>query len=183
VLGSATIDGVTLEIEQAVEFWPLVGDVASQEGGGSRLVDASTVRLQLVLRVTDGARTSLHSWHVGAAGYALRLQDEHDARGPLKLGAVRYRSFVPHVGLHPSIPALPQLRLTLQRSGAADGLEIVVHGWRPDGEAYDGLPGDLDAAAARRRERVVARRTILETPLAPPPTSAVSAWALDLRAV
>ena len=91
--------------------------------------------------------------------------------------------YVPHVGLHPAIPALPQLRLTLQRSGAADGLEVVVHGWRPDGEAYDGLPGDLDAAAARRRERVVARRTILETPLAPPPTSAVSAWALDLRAV
>ena len=45
------------------------------------------------------------------------------------------------------------------------------------------LTGDLDAAAARRRERVVARRTILETPLTPPPTSAVSAWALDLRAV
>lgn len=183
VLGSATIDGVTLEIEQAVEFWPLVGDVASQEGGGSRLVDASTVRLQLVLRVAEGARTSLHSWHVGAAGYAVRLQDEHDARGPLKVGAVRYRSFVPHVGLHPAIPALPELRLTLQRSGAADGLEIVVHGWRPDGEAYDGLPADLDAAAARRRERVVARRTILEAPLAPPPTSAVTAWALDLRAV
>ena len=183
VLGSVTIDGVTLDIEQAVEFWPLVGDVASQEGGGSRLVDASTVRLQLALHVAEGARTSLHAWHVGAEGYAVRLQDEHDARGPIKVGAVRYRSFVPHVGLHPAIPALPQLRLTLQRSGAADGLEIVVHAWRPDGEAYDGLPGDLDAAAARRRERVVARRTILETPLTPPPTSAVSAWALDLRAV
>lgn len=183
VLGCATIDGVTLEIEQAVEFWPLVGDVASQEGGGSRLVDASTVRLQLLLRVADGARTSLHAWHVGAEGYAVRLQDEHDARGPLKVGAVRYRSFVPAVGLHPAIPALPRLRLTLQRSGAADGLEIEVHGWRPDGAAYDGLPADLDAAAARRRERVIARRTILETPLQPPPGSAMSAWALDLRAV
>ena len=183
VLGSATIDGVTLEIEQAVEFWPLVGDVASQERGDSRLVDPSTTRLQLTLRVADGARHSLHAWRVGAEGYALRLQDEHDAHGPLKLGAVRYRTFAPSVGLHPSIPALPQLRLTLQRAGTADGLEVVVHGWRPDGEAYDGLPADLEVAARRRCERVVARRVILETPLLPPPTSATTAWALDLRAV
>lgn len=147
-----------------------------------RLVDASTVRLQLTLRVGDGARHSLHAWRVGAEGYALRLQDEHDARGPLKLGAVRYRTFAPGVGLHPSIAALPQLRLTLQRAATADGLEVVVHGWRPDGEAYDGLPADLEVAATRRCERVVARRKILETPLLPPPTAATTAWALDLRA-
>ncbi|MBY0277658.1 transglutaminase family protein, partial [Candidatus Binatia bacterium] len=182
-LATVAIDGCTLEIEQAVEFWPLVGDVASQEGGGSRLVDPSTTRLQVTLRVTEGARHSLHAWRLGAEGHLVRLQDEHDAHGPLKLGAVRYRTFLPGVGLHPSIPALPQLRLTLQRAGAADGLEVVVHGWRPDGEAYDGLPADLEAAAARRRERVVARRVILETPLLPPPTAATTAWALDLRAL
>jgi len=39
------------------------------------------------------------------------------------------------VALQPSIPALPQRRLTVRRAGTADGLEVLVHGWRPDGEA------------------------------------------------
>ena len=50
LLGAVELDGCRLEIERALEFWPLVGDIASQEAGGSRLVDSSTTRLQVTLR-------------------------------------------------------------------------------------------------------------------------------------
>ena len=54
-IGHAEIGNCRLEVDQAIEFWPLLGDAASQEGGSSRLVDASTTRLQLSL-----ARLQLH---------------------------------------------------------------------------------------------------------------------------
>ena len=37
--------GCELALGSAIEFWPLVGDVASQEADDSRLVDSSTLRL------------------------------------------------------------------------------------------------------------------------------------------
>src|SRR5690606_23398665 len=39
----------TLSLRHALEFWPLVGDVASQERASARVVDASTQRLELAL--------------------------------------------------------------------------------------------------------------------------------------
>ena len=48
-LGSFELEGCRLDVEQACEFWPLVGDVVSQESGGSRIVDASTSRVEVRL--------------------------------------------------------------------------------------------------------------------------------------
>jgi len=42
-------DDATLTLRPALEFWPLVGDVASQERAGARIVDASTQRWELSL--------------------------------------------------------------------------------------------------------------------------------------
>jgi len=39
----------TLTLRPAVEYWPLVGDVASQERAGARIVDASTQRWEVSL--------------------------------------------------------------------------------------------------------------------------------------
>jgi len=181
-LATATFDGVSVDIDQGLEFWPLVGDVASQETGGSRLVDASTARLQIVLRPLPGAQFGLDDWELGAEGRRVALRGERDAEGPLRVGGLRYRSFRPTLGLHPCLPARDRVELTLARRGSGRHLRLVVHAWRPDGEAYAGLPADLAEAAARRQERL--HTTIVDdsaAALVDPPAAAVSPHCLDLR--
>ena len=53
--GEVALPGCRLEARRAIEFWPLLGDAASPEqGGGSRLVDASCARVKLRLRPGNG---------------------------------------------------------------------------------------------------------------------------------
>ncbi|MGH7786205.1 MAG: transglutaminase family protein, partial [Candidatus Binatia bacterium] len=181
-IGCATFDGVRVEIDQGLEFWPLVGDVASQETGSSRLVDASTARLQIVLRPLPGAVLGLDDWELGAEGRRVALRGERDADGALRVAGVRYRSFRPTLGLHPCLPARDRVELTLVRPGSARHLRLVMHAWRPDGEAYAGLPADLAEAAERRQERLHATTVdAAAAPLVDPPAAAVSPHCLDLR--
>lgn len=81
---AVNFDDCTLAIEQAVEFWPLVGDVASQERGGSRLVDSSTQRLQISLRRQNGDG-DLSAWQLQTAGVSLPLLSETDDNGEIRL--------------------------------------------------------------------------------------------------
>lgn len=175
--------GARLELRRAIEFWPLVGDAASAEQGGpSRLVDASTARLEL--RLCAGAA----GWRLGTAGVALPLADERDADGPLRVGGLRYRAFVPQWGLHPTLPSQAPLHLDLKHPDHGDW-RLTWHEWRPDGCAYPGLPGDLDDAARRRAERAVlaprdagsARREAIDAGDVTPPPQAVAGCTLDLR--
>ena len=62
-----------LSIEQAIEYWPLVGDVATQESVGSRLVDSSTLRLQIALQAEGDKGDQLCEWQLQAGGYLLPL--------------------------------------------------------------------------------------------------------------
>src|ERR1043165_9854557 len=41
------LGNAVLTLRPALEFWPLVGDVASQERAGARIVDASTHRWEI----------------------------------------------------------------------------------------------------------------------------------------
>ncbi len=146
------LPGATLEVWGALEFWPLLGDAASPaQGGTSRLIDASTARVELRLRPREP--DGVH-WRITAAGRPLPMRDERDRLGPLRVGGLRYRAFVPRLGLHPSLPSQAPVVLQLSRPDRTDGLQVTLHDWRPDGEAYPGLPQDRSDAAARRRERV-----------------------------
>lgn len=137
--------GVVVTLSRAVEFWPLVGDVASQERATARLVDASTERLELAIELpaTEPAPAVL------AAGRPIPLGRAAvtDGRATF-LAGLRRRVYLPSPGLHPSIPAQDPLVLSFH------DLSLTLHGWRPAGGAYDGLPADDLAAAARRRERL-----------------------------
>lgn len=162
------LPGATLTISPALEFWPLVGDVASQEQETSRVVDSSTARVEVRVDASDDDAGELT-----AQGYALRL-----TRLPsgARVAGVRRRTFVPRPGLHPGLPAQDPLVVVWQRAGRA--VEIALHGWMPDGGAYDGLPVDASDAERRRRERVILRP--LER--APEPRAAVQpGLTLDLR--
>jgi uncharacterized protein (DUF2126 family) len=184
-IGSVELSGYRLDVEQALEFWPLVGDVASQEAGGSRLVDASTERLELRLCAPSGAPLSSADWQLLANGYRVPLAALSGSEGSCLLSGVRYRSFAPLRGLHPSIRPQSRIVLQLGQRGSSSVVRATWHPWRPDGAGYPGLPLDEDDAARRRAERFVVERLSFEEASAgaPAPASALTPYCLDLRRV
>ncbi|MGR9108505.1 MAG: transglutaminase family protein [Gammaproteobacteria bacterium] len=183
LVNRAEFQGCTLELQQALEFWPLVGDVASQESGGSRLVDASTIRLQVLLRVASQHPTELEGYEVWIDGFRIPFREEQDRRGPLKVTGLRYRNFVPWIGLHPGIAPRDSITLVLAHRGRDQALEITYQEWHPHGLAYPGLPPDLEDAEKRRAERLTSRIIPFENPTQskPIPDPALTEYCLDLR--
>ncbi|MFB1489061.1 MULTISPECIES: transglutaminase family protein [unclassified Thiocapsa] len=173
-----------LTIRRAVEFWPLIGDVGRQDQETSRLVDASTTRVEIRLRAVEGtAAEDFADWQMAVGDVRLPWRLEQDAQGPAKVFGLRYRSFVPWQGLHPALPAQGPLSLTLWHPAYTDALHATLHDWRPSGGGYEGLPADLDDAAARRAERCVVESASPPAPetLHTPPPESITPYALDLR--
>ncbi len=132
----------TLTLRPAIEFWPLVGDVASQEHATVRCVDASTARLEISI---DGVGPQ----QVAVAGRWAHLRAVGD--GVRAIG-VRRRIFQPSPGLHAGLPATDPLVIEWGWGGRAQTIELWA--WRPHGGPYEGLPADEYAALARRQERI-----------------------------
>jgi uncharacterized protein (DUF2126 family) len=160
----------------------LLGD-AAQHSGGSRPVDASTARLQIVLRPASGRAADLEGWQLLTGRFRVPLHAERDAGGALFITGLRYRAFVPWAGLHPGLGAQVPIVLTLLPPGASHALRITLHDWQPQGAAYPGLPATLDEALRRRRERFVVEAVPADSvPAAvPAPAAALTACSLDLR--
>ena len=147
-------DDAELTISPAREFWPLLGDTASQEHAGARLVDASTERLEIVVRTSSTTRPG--SLSVGGTRVPLvplLASPGGRASEASYVAAVRYRAFVPAPGLHASLSANDPIRFVWTRGDRA--IAVTLHAWRPDGGGYDGLPTSEPEAARRRKERVV----------------------------
>jgi uncharacterized protein (DUF2126 family) len=132
----------TLTLRPALEFWPLVGDVASQERAGARLVDASTQRLEIAL---DGPGPD----RISVAGRWAHL---HVVGDGVRAVGVRRRVYLPTPGLHPGLPATDPLVVEWSWAGRAQRIELWA--WRPDGGPYAGLPRDESDAVRRRQERI-----------------------------
>ncbi|MGB0723390.1 MAG: transglutaminase family protein [Gammaproteobacteria bacterium] len=147
--------GLRLEIRRAIEFWPLVGDTATQEGSGSRLVDSSTVRLELILRATGPDAPAPADCVVRVLDRNLPMTPESDAEGALMIAGVRYREFQPWRGLHPDVPPTDPVVITLSHPDLAETLEARLHGWQPQGKPYPGLPSGTPEARQRLSERLV----------------------------
>ena len=182
--GQAGLPGCLLEVRRGLEFWPLLGDAASPEQGGSfRMVDASTARVELRLRPEPGANADWRDWQVHAEGVALPMRHEIDPRGERLVFGVRYRSFVPTWGLHPALAAQAPVRLLLRHPGQPMEYRVTLHEWRPDGSAYAGLPEDLAAASQRRAERVALEVVPCDSGFTPraAPDHGLSPFCLDLR--
>jgi uncharacterized protein (DUF2126 family) len=134
----------TLELRRALEFWPLLGDVASQERTGARWVDASTERWQLRVEGPDDAIA------IAVGGRRVRLQ--RLGTGGARVVGVRRRVYAPDPGLHPGLPAMDPLVIEWSTGGRRQRIEL--RGWKPDGGAYPSLPIDATDAGARVAERV-----------------------------
>jgi uncharacterized protein (DUF2126 family) len=184
-LGDVAFAGGMLEIDQAIEFWPLLGDAASQERGSSRLVDASTNRLQLCLRLPTDPAGTLDGWQLLVGPYRVPLREERRSDRLHGVMGLRYRSFVPWIGLHPGLQAQVPLVLTLLAPASDQALRITLHEWQPAGLPYDGLPETLAEAERRRLERFVVEQIPLAEvpPVQQPPSEALSDYCLDLRRV
>jgi uncharacterized protein (DUF2126 family) len=182
-IGREVFHDCVIELQQALEFWPLVGDVASQERGGTRLVDASTRRLQIKLAMLTHNPVQLQGWEVWVDGYRIPLQLEQDEHGLVKLTGLRYRHFRPVIGLHPGIVARDHIRLVLLHRGLDEALEVTYHEWQPQALPYPGLPADMDDATQRRNERFTSRVIAFDTADEPKsiPDAASIAYCLDLR--
>ncbi|MCB1925850.1 MAG: transglutaminase family protein [Gammaproteobacteria bacterium] len=180
---SATFHGVELTLQRAVDFWPLVGDVASQESGGSRTVDSSTARLQLCVRASDADAPALDGWSLRVAGFAVPLRTAGDDGETVRLVGIRYRDFAPWRGLHPAIPPLGPVVVELSHPDVDEVARCTLHNWHPHGAAYDGLPATLVIADARRRERLVVETfAATQRPAARSlPAAALMPYTVDLR--
>ena len=145
-IAGVDLPGACLTVTRGLEFWPLMGDVASQEERSARVVDASTARLQLLVETSDGAAPGT----ISANGFAVALQPQP---GDRFVAGVRYRCFAPAPGLHPGLD--PQDPLVISWSRGDRHATLTLHEWIPGGGAYPGLPTDAAEAAARRAARVV----------------------------
>jgi uncharacterized protein (DUF2126 family) len=184
--GQVSLPGCTLEVRRALEFWPLLGDAASPEqGGSSRLVDASTARVELRLRPEAGRETDWHDWQILVEGVSLPMRLERDSRGPLKVFGLRYRSFVPGWGLHPALGAQSPVQLLLRHPDHPSDHVVTLHEWRTDGEAYAGPPEDLADASQRRADRIMLDVMPRDPAIGPRSIAAhgLSSFCLDLRAL
>jgi uncharacterized protein (DUF2126 family) len=184
--GSLQLGQATLSVAQALEFWPLVGDAASQERVGSRLVDSSTHRIELRLTAPEATASE---WTVRANGYAPPLQPQGPRVDAAHLASyalgVRFRAFSPFLGQHPTVPPISHIDLALEHSPSGRRRRARLYVWKPDGGAYDGLPSSRRHAQQRRSERlVVHEEEALPTDQLTnraPPTQALSTYSLDLR--
>jgi uncharacterized protein (DUF2126 family) len=158
--GQLDLPGARLEVRRALEFWPLLGDAASPEqGGSSRLVDASTARVELRLLPEASDAERWRAWRISAQGHDLPLRLEPTEAGPVAVYSLRYRSFVPTWGLHPALASQAPVQLRLHHPDQV----VTLHEWHPQGEAYDGLPQDLAEAQARRAQRLTVELQAADT--------------------
>ncbi|MCC9599433.1 transglutaminase family protein [Stieleria sp. JC731] len=178
VISRFELGNTRVEMRRAMEFWPLVGDVSMQRGG-SRTIDASTHRIEIRL-VNEQNPESLDGWTLGYGNWAIPLQGVDDD-GTIRLIGLRYRSFVPQQGLHPTLPAQDPLTLTLSHPDDRHW-QINLHQWEPNGQAYPGLPVDLTDARSRRQARCVVKQ-LHRAPDAgqPPRQEAIGDHIVDLR--
>jgi uncharacterized protein (DUF2126 family) len=174
--------GVCVRVLSALEFWPLIGDVTAHQPSDSRLIDASTTRIELTLSSDPGQ--TLDGWELRVNGFAAPLRREPDPT-PMLLAGIRYRSFVPWQGLHPRLPAVDRVELVLVPPEAEQALCVTLFEWRPKGGPYLGLPQSREEARRRRDERLVVTEVAAASlpPAHQPPAGALGECCFDLRRV
>ncbi|HMI91860.1 MAG TPA: transglutaminase family protein, partial [Polyangiales bacterium] len=146
LLGRIAVDGIELELRQAIEPWHVLGEEAA--GGATvRYVDSSVERLQVLARNLIGSR------------YVVTCNNRRVPLHPTGttgefVAGVRYRAWKPPTALHPTIEPHTPLVFELLDTWSEHALGgCTYHAVHPGGRAYHVFPTNALEAEARRASR------------------------------
>jgi uncharacterized protein (DUF2126 family) len=146
-IGSIAVEGVELELRQALEPWNVLAEETTS-GRAARAVDSSFERIQ----VKVSGFTTESRYMVACNGRSLPLY--YTGEPGAAVAGVRYRARQLSAVLHPTIPVhAPLIFDIIDRWKERSIGRCAYHVGSPDGRAYTALPGNATEAADRRRQR------------------------------
>ena len=146
VVGRLQAGGVSVEIRNALEPWPVLGEEPGV-GGTSRFVDSSVERVEVR---AEGLETE--RWEVLVNGMSVPLRSTGTAGE--HVGGVRFRAWAPPSSVQPHLGIHHPLHFDLHDRWAGRSVgACAYHVWHPEGQGYDAAPLTRFEAAARRATR------------------------------
>ena len=182
VIGEHDLDGVRLQVRQAIDFWPVVGDPSAMDQT-SRIMDSSTSRIEVLLELPANFSADEAQWELTMWGRKVPWVREHEAGRTVLLRGVRYKTFHPLIPISPMVEILDPLEFHVSSPGGTQNWRVALFNWRPDRTAYDGLPKDFGDARVRRNERLVVERVETVPAASPIQSSALTKCCVDLRRI